>query len=142
VVTSLAIFNGVYPAITESSSSISSAASKMSDRIESRVSIIQVGNNGAIVEAWLKNIGINEITNIEQTDLFFGSTENFGRITYASGPDLPYWEYQIEGGNAGWTQAVTINITIHLTEPLIPGKYVLKAVIPNGISDQTTFSVK
>jgi hypothetical protein len=142
VVTSLAIFNGVYPAITESSSSISSATAKMSDRIESRVSIIQVGNNGATVEAWLKNVGTNEITNIEQTDIFFGTTETFYRVAYGSGPDLPYWDYQIEGGNARWTQAITIKATIHLTEPLSTGKYLLKAVIPNGINDQTTFSVK
>ena len=142
MVTSLAIFNGVYPSITASSSSISSATAKMSDRIESRVSIIQVGNNGATIEAWLKNIGINEITNINQTDIFFGSPDSFYRVDYGSGPDLPYWEYQIEGGNARWTQAVTIKVTIHLTEPLSAGKHILKAVIPNGINDETTFSVE
>jgi hypothetical protein len=142
VVTSLAIFNGVYPSISASSSSISSATAKMSDRIESRVSIIQVGNNGATIEAWLKNIGINEITNIDQTDIFFGTPDSFYRVDYSSGPDLPYWEYQIEGENTRWTQAATIKVTIHLTGALTPGKYILKAVIPNGINDETTFSVE
>jgi hypothetical protein len=142
VVTSLAIFNGVYPSIAASSSSITSATAKMSDRIESRVSIIQVGNSGSTVEAWLKNIGINEITNIDQTDIFFGSPDSFYRVDYSSGPDLPYWEYRIEGGNQRWTQAVTIKVTIHLTEPLSAGKYILKAVIPNGINDETSFSVE
>jgi hypothetical protein len=142
VVTSLAIFNGVYPSITASSSSITSATAKMSDRIESRVSIIQVGNNGAEVEAWMKNIGINEITNIDQTDIFFGSPGDFYRVDYGSGPETPWWDYRIEGGNAGWTQAVTIKVTIHLTDTLVPGKYILKAVIPNGINDETTFSVE
>jgi hypothetical protein len=142
VVTSLAIFNGVYPSISASSSSISSATAKVSDRIESRIVIIQAGNNGATVEAWLKNIGTIEITNINQTDIFFGSVSSFNRIDYGTGPDLPYWEYQIEGGSSGWTQAATIKVTIHFTEPPAPGNYILKAVIPNGINDETTFSVE
>lgn len=139
VIASLAIFNGVYPSITESAGSIRSATAKVSDRIESRIDIIQVGDNGATVEVWIKNIGISEITNIDHTDIFFGSSDDFQRIDYG-GPSLPYWEYQLEGSNPKWGQAVTLKVTIHLTEPLTTGSYLVKVVIPNGISDQTTYN--
>ncbi len=141
VVASLAIFNGLYPAITRSSGAITSATTKMSNRIESRIEIIQVGDNGTNVEVWVKNIGTVDIDSIERVDIFFGLEGDFYRVDYG-GPALPYWEYQLEGSNSQWKPAVTLKITIYPSPALSSGTYVLKAVIPNGISDETTYGVE
>lgn len=141
VVASLAVFNGLYPAITRSSSAITSATTAVSDRIESRIEIIQVTDNSSVVQVWVKNVGSSDIPSIERSDIFFGPTSNFSRVTYG-GETPSYWDYQLEGSQSDWSQAVTLRITIHMSSPLTADTYLLKVVIPNGISDQTTFSVE
>ena len=141
MVASLAIFNGFYPAITNSSSAISTSTNKVSDRLESRIEIIQVGDNGTDVFVWVKNIGASEIQSISYTDVFFGPTDDFYRAIYNSGTN-PSWDYELEGGNSQWTTAVTNKITIHPAAPLTPGTYMVKIVIPNGISDEIQYTVE
>lgn len=136
----MALFNGIYPAITQSSSAIRSAASKISDRIESRIEIIQVTDNSTVVYLWVKNVGTSRIVDISRSDIFFGLEDDFGRITYGGGTP-PYWDYQIEGGHSQWQQAVTVKVTLNPVSALTSGNYIVKMVIPNGISDQTIFSV-
>jgi flagellar protein FlaG len=140
VIVSLAIFNGLYPAIQKSSSSINSATSKVSDRIESRIEIIQVGDSGAEIYVWVKNVGTSYIDAIDRSDLFYGPDGNFSRITWG-GAGTPRWSYAFEGGYTRWEPAVTCKITITLAAPPAIGTYILKVVIPNGIFDNTTFSV-
>ena len=141
VVSSLAIFNGVYPAIAQSSSSIRQATATASDRIESRIAIIQVGHNNTAANVWIKNIGTTEILDVPKVDIFFGPVDNFYRVTYG-GQSEPYWEYSIEGGDTAWRQATTLHVTIHPQAALSAGTYVFKVVLPNGISDETTFGVE
>lgn len=124
----------------QSGSSITSATSKVSDRIESRIEIIQVGDNVTAVDIWIKNVGTSRIDSVEQSDIFFGPEDNFARVDYG-GPATPYWDYQLEGGNTEWKQAVTCKMTVHLASPPSAGTYLAKVVIPNGIYDSTTFSV-
>lgn len=140
VVASMAILNGVYPAITRSSGAITSATTKVSDRIESRIEIIEVADNSTVMNLWVKNVGTSDIGSIERSDIFFGSEDNFDRITYDGGTP-PYWDYQIEGGYSQWTPTVTLKVSIYLESSLSPDTYMVKMVIPNGISDETTFSV-
>ena len=137
---SLAIFNGLYPAINQSSSAITSATTKVSDRIESRIDIIQVADNTTAADVWVKNVGTSDIDSIERSDVFFGLTDNFNRIDYG-GPATPYWSYQLEGDNTDWKPTVTLKITIYPTSSLSDGTYMVKVIIPNGISDETTFGV-
>jgi flagellar protein FlaG len=143
VVAAFAIFNGIYPAVQRSSEAISSAADTMNERIKSQIEIIQVGESGTTVDAWVKNVGSSEIATIENTDVFFGPVGNFARI--ANGDEstpLPYWTYQLEGSNTQWGQTVTNRITIHLASSPLPGTYLLKIIIPNGVYDETTFGVE
>jgi len=143
VMASFAIFNGVYPAVERSSQAISSAADTVNDRIKSQVEIIQVSDTDTTVDAWIKNIGSSDIGTIENSDVFFGPEGDFARIGYGNeGSPLPYWNYQLEGGFSRWTQTATNKITIHLAAAPAPGTYLLKVIIPNGISDEITFSVE
>lgn len=143
VVASLALINGLYPAITQSTGAISGAAIKVSDRIKTDIEIIQVVNDGTEVYAWVKNVGTTIIVGIERSDVFYGLVNNFDRAPYgSSGPPYPYWDYQLEGNNSKWKTAVTLKITIHLDSGPPAGDYMLKIVIPNGISDETTFGIE
>lgn len=134
------MFNGIYPAINQSSTAINNATGKVSDRIESRIEIIQTGVSGTNVYVWVKNVGTSNIDGVERSDIFYGPQDNFSRITYG-GAGTPRWSYQLEGGYSRWEQAVTCKITITLASAPTTGTYILKVVIPNGIFDNTTFSV-
>ena len=140
IVASLAVFNGIYPAVTQSSGAISDASNKLSDQIESRIAVIQVSSNGVLVEAWVKNVGTVSIMDVVNSDIFMSPQGSYERIPYGD-TTPPYWEYQIEGSGTIWGQAGTIKISVHLSAPLTPGVYTFKMVIPNGISDEDTFSV-
>ena len=140
VVTSLAIFNGVYPAITRSGGAVGNATGQVTDRIESRVDIIQVGTNSTEVEAWVKNIGTTRIGSIAQSDVFYGPEGNFARIPYGSGSPT-YWDYVLEGGETEWGPTDTLRVTFHLSSPITTGTYIFKLVLPNGVIDSTTFGV-
>jgi archaellum component FlaG (FlaF/FlaG flagellin family) len=142
VVASLAIFNGLYPAISRSSGAVSSAADKINNRIQSQVEIIHVSDNGANVNFWVKNVGASYIAPIDQSDIFFGIQGDFERVPYGSdGAPYPYWDYQLEGGASDWRPEATLKVTIHLESSPSADTYLIKMVIHNGVSDQTTFSV-
>ncbi len=132
----------MYPAITRSGGAITSAAVKVSDRIESRIEIIHVSDNATAVDFWVKNVGVSYIAPIERSDIFFGLQDDFGRVDYGdAGPPFPYWDYHLEGDNSEWGPEVTLNVTIHPASPPSAGTYMIKMVIHNGIYDQTTFGV-
>ncbi len=140
VISSLAVFNGFYPAITTSTNAISNTSVKVSDRIESRIEIIQVGNNGNDILIWVKNIGTSEVVAVDYTDVFFGPTDDFYRVSYNSGV-APWWEYELEGGKSRWTTSVTAKLTLHPAEALSAGTYLIKVVLPNGIYDELFYTV-
>jgi hypothetical protein len=143
IVASFAVFNSIYPAVERSSQAVSTAADIVNDRMTSRIEIIQVGDNGTVLNAWVKNVGSSKILGIEGSDVFFGPDGNIARITYGNEESaLPYWSYQFEGNNTLWAQAVTNRISIHLPDTPAPGVYLLKIVLPNGIFDETTFSLE
>jgi flagellar protein FlaG len=141
VVATLAIFNGLYPALTQSQGAISSAADQASDRMQSRIKIIQAGSSGTQVSVWVKNIGLTTVSNIQQSDFFLSAGTNLlTRVTY-NGTEAPSWSYTIPQGETDWSQTVTIGVTITLSAPLSPGTYSVTMVIPNGVSDEVTFGV-
>lgn len=140
VVASLAVFNGIYPAIVRSSSSVTSASATVSARIETRIDIIQVSDNSTLVDFWVKNTGSVRIISIDRSDIFYGAETDFTRITYGGGSP-PYWDYILEGSATEWAQTVTLRGTIHLQSPITAGTYLLKMVTANGINDQVTFGV-
>jgi flagellar protein FlaG len=142
VICSLAIFNGLYPVISESSGTIASISDKVNDRIKSDIEIIQAGDSGTTITAWVKNVGTTEISTIENSDILFGLQSSIARIPHGDGGSSPpYWEYEIEGDGTIWEPTVTIKLTIHLESTPSSGTYKLKVVIPNGIYDDITFGV-
>jgi archaeal flagellar protein FlaG len=140
VVASFAILNGVMPALERSSSAISSATNQVGDQIRSQIEIINVSSSGSTVQLWVKNVGTSDIGSVEYSDVFISHDGNINRIAHgSSGTVLPYWTYQLGGNSTVWGRTVTNEISINLAAPLAPGLYQVKVVIPNGISDETTF---
>lgn len=143
MVASLAIFNGVYPAITQSSGVITSATDKVNDRIKSQIEIIQVNDNETTVDVWVKNVGSSYIDVIERCDIFFGPQGNLIRVNYGEeGTPLPYWNYQLEGNASEWGPQSTIKATINLDATLTAGLHLFKMVLPNGVANSITFGVE
>lgn len=102
VVAAAAVVNAVYPAVTQGSSSLTSATNRISTRMESKVTVIhatgELNASGNWVDtnsdgdfdifAWVKNVGTARIDNVTESDLFVGQTGDFQRVphqTYAGG---------------------------------------------------------
>jgi len=139
IVATIAMFNGVMPAISQSQGTISNAAAAASDRIGSRVEIIQVSLHQNQVELWVKNIGTVSIPEIQLSNVFLGSGSTQALVNYG-GTATPYWGYQIIGSDTVWNEMDTIQVSVTLATPLAPGSYSVEFVTPNGVNDQVTFS--
>lgn len=157
VVCVIMVINAVYPAVTSSSSSMSSATSIMNERIKSQIEIVHaagelLGNgtwqdtnsNGNFdVFVWVKNVGTETIDDPASCDVFLlGNSTVWSWIPYtdyASG-GYPQWTYNIENGTE-WTKSTTVKIDIEYAANLTSGEYEVKVLIPNGVSDDYYFSM-
>jgi hypothetical protein len=139
VTTTLAIMTGIMPAVNKGQSAIVNAANKASERIESRIQIIQANATGSEVHAWVKNTGTTTILDIPHSDIFLGSEDTYVCIA-CGGSTLPYWSYSLLGGATEWRTADTLAITVYLSEPIASSTYTFKMVLPSGVSAETTFS--
>lgn len=144
VVSMVFVFNSVYPMVNRSSQAMVSMADKIDDRMQSRVSIVHTANSAdrKSVYLWVKNVGSARIVAIGESDLFFGTEDNFERIPYVddAGGSYPSWQYSLENGSQ-WLSSVTLKITITYQTDPGAGTYFMKMVIPNGISDEYYFSM-
>ncbi len=156
IVTVVMVINAVYPAVGSSASAVSSASAKAADMVKSQINIIhatgELDSNGAWQDTnsdgkfnvflWVKNTGTVTIDDMQSGDVFIGSAGNWTRVSnvnFAQG-SLPSWDYVVENGSQ-WSQAATIEITLSYSNPLPPGQYRIKVIIPNGVSDEIDFSM-
>ena len=138
------VFNSVYPMVNRSSAAMVSMAEKVDDRMKSRVNIVHASNtaNRTSVYLWVKNVGTTRITNVEESDLFFGQEDDFSRVPYVddAGASYPRWAYAIEN-DTEWASGATVKITITYSSDPGADTYFSKVIIPNGISDEYFFSM-
>ena len=159
VISVVIVINVVYPAITSSSGSISSASSRMGDRIRSQIQIIhatgELDSVGSFSDTdsdsnfdifiWVKNVGSETIDSIYSSDVFIANTDNvwswIPHTDYAAGAN-PQWTYTLENGSAKWKKATTAKIEVNYgNSTQSSGEYSVKVLIPNGISDDYFFSM-
>jgi len=144
VVCMIFLFNSVYPMINRSSQAMTSMAETVDERMKSRINIVHAANNSGRTEVylWVKNVGTQLITRIEESDLFFGQQDNFNRIPYTAdaGGLKPSWDYQLVNDDK-WGTSATIKITITYDSDPGTGTYFAKFIIPNGIADDFYFSM-
>jgi hypothetical protein len=156
VIVSVMVYNTVYPAAVEGSTSLRNMRARMDDRIQSQITVVhavgEIDQNGSwqdtngdgdfSVIIWSKNIGASRISAINQVDLFFGPDGNFSRIAHLdeSGGSYPYWEWEVENGS-NWDPTSTLKLTLHYSSPLPRGRYFIKLVLPNGVTTEYFFSL-
>ncbi|MAU02005.1 MAG: hypothetical protein CL608_33130 [Anaerolineaceae bacterium] len=155
MITAVLLFNAVYPAVIDSSDAMISMAGRADQRLKSQVEIIhatgeldsdgwwQDSNSDGDFDMliWVKNVGSTRIVPIEGSDVFFGPEGDFVRIPHQSeSTGYPYWTAVIENA-ADWSPTATAKIIIHFGAALAPGRYFVKVIIPNGVSDEYTFSL-
>jgi len=142
VVSAVLLYNAVYPAIIQSSDALTGRQRRIDERLSSQIEIIHAVPWGVsdvkTVYVWVKNVGSSRVAAIESCDVFFGPEGNFSRIPYSAGD--PHWTYQVEN-DTRWNPTVTLKITIdYAGETLTGGRYFVKVVLPNGVSDEYYFS--
>ena len=138
------VFNSVYPMINRSSQAMVSMADTIDERMKSRINIVHAANsaNRSSVYLWVKNVGSSRIVAIEESDVFFGQSDNFSRIAYVddAGGGYPRWQYTLEN-DTEWKTGATLKITITYDTDPGAATYSAKIIIPNGISDEYFFSM-
>lgn len=156
IVAAILAISAINPTIQQANSSLVMAADKMNNKIQSQIEIIHAtgeldsggvwqdsdGDGNFDVYIWIKNVGSARILDENQSDLFFGKIGNIQRIpniTYATST-YPHWSRTYETGTE-WGQTNTIKISIDYSSPQSQGTYYMKFLIPNGISDEYTFSM-
>jgi len=150
IITSVMVFNAVFPAVLRSRDTLVTMRGRMDERLKSQIAIIHASgelegsgawqdtnNDGNFdIFLWVKNVGAVRIAAVERVDLFFGPEGNFARIpaqVEAAG-SYPNWEWQVEN-DVYWNPTATVKITIHFSSILPSERYFLKVVLPNGITD-------
>lgn len=158
VVCVVIVLNAVYPAITSSSGSISSASARVNERMRSQIEIIhatgELDSGGSFsdtdsdgnfdVFVWVKNVGSETIDSINYTDVFIAGNQTvWAWIPYTDDAvgAYPQWSYNLENGTV-WSKATTLKIEINYSSsPLSSGEYDVKVLIPNGVADDYYFSM-
>ena len=144
VVCMIFVFNSVYPMINRSSQAMVSMSETIDERMKSRINTVHAANsaNRTSIYIWVKNVGTQRITAINESDLFFGQSDNFSRIPYTSdaGGSYPQWDYELEN-DTEWQTSATLKITVTYSSDPGAGTYYAKYIIPNGISDEYYFSM-
>ena len=150
VVCAVVLYQAVYPAVIRGSSAIVVAEDRVGERMRSQVEIIHASgelnglgswqdtnSNGLFdVFIWAKNLGELRIDAIESCDLFLGPEGDFERIPdqAEAGGAYPYWTWELEKGDY-WDPTCTLKISVHSSTILTSGRYYIKLVLPNGVSD-------
>jgi hypothetical protein len=144
IVCMIFVFNSVYPMINRSSQAMTSMADTVDERMKSRINIVHAANSADRTEVyiWIKNVGDQRISGIQESDLFFGPEDDFDRVPYTSdaGGVSPSWDYALEN-DTEWMTSATVKITVTYSSPPAAGTYFVKFIIPNGIADDFYFSM-
>ncbi len=156
VVCTALVFNAVYPAVLRSRDAMISMKVRVDERLRGQIDVVHatgeldssglwqdINRDGDFdVFVWVKNVGSLRIVAVNRSDVFFGPEGNFSRIPHKdeAGGSYPYWEWKVEN-DSEWDPTATLKITIHFSSVLSQGRYFLKVVIPNGLSDEYHFSM-
>ena len=146
VVAAIALINAVIPAVSDSSSALTAANASAADRIRTDIEIVHVASDAGVASedqilVWVKNIGPKKIPLIEASDIFLTTPTTIKRLSHGSGSGAEYWDYVVENGT-DWTQAVTVKMTLHLTDDSVTsGSYTVSVAVYNSVSAAKDFSV-
>ena len=162
VVAAIAVMNAVFPAVSRSSSALTTASSTVDERIRTNVSVVQsvgeLDSGGSFVDTnsnslfdffvWIKNVGDVTVPSVAEADVFFGEPGSIARIpnTADSPSTYPNWTFVVEGGG-DWEVSSTIRLEIRFDDGCPgacskpQGTYFVSLVTPNGVVTESFFSM-
>ena len=129
VISAIAIMNAILPAVSRSTNAVTTASNTVDERIKTDISVIHAvgeltatsspswvdtnSNSRFDFFIWVKNVGDRTVDLISETDVFFGPSDNFSRISYVddAGGSYPRWSYILEN-DTEWLTSATLKITI------------------------------
>jgi len=139
VVSAVFVFNAIYPAVVQSGDAMTAMERRIDERLKSQIEIIHATGDGSNALVWVKNIGSSSIGAVERCDVFFGPESDFSRIPHEDeAAGTPYWEGEV-ANDTDWKPTATLQITITYGS-VLSGRYFVKVVTPNGLSDECYFS--
>jgi len=106
-----------------------------------KIKIIYATNStNAKVNTWIKNIGVNPVSQLDLVDVYFGKLGTAQRIPYNTGVLLPTWNYS--SMPSVWQAKGTVQINVYDNANLQKNAtYSIKVTTPNGVSDDHIFSI-
>ena len=161
ILSAVAVFNAIYPAVTRSTGAVSAASARVENRLKTDIEVIHAvaeldsggsfqdtnGNGKFDFIVWVKNVGDTEIDAEAESDVFLGPPGSFTRIPHESDVEstvFPRWSFSVENGTL-WGPRATLRITVTYDSPPdappAAGNYDVKVIISNGISDEIFFSI-
>jgi archaellum component FlaF (FlaF/FlaG flagellin family) len=148
VICATMLIAAIYPAMNRASSSVTATTDQLGDRIETSIEIIEKAKDSSDSSkcyVWVKNIGSSRIAKIDTSDIFFGETGAFQRLTYSDPLSGKSWNYDIMGGDGDdrWDPKETLRITIENVDTINAGEgheYFVKLTLYNGESAEGVFS--
>ena len=144
VAAALMVITTLGPSINASSSAVMESSKEGANRIKTNVEIIAVtvDTPGTLVEAWVKNVGMANISPIDKSDVFVITPgTKFVAATYDVGAGPDTWK-QGTPVLTTWNRGDTLHIEITLSagNALGTGDHVLRVSTRNGIISDMTFS--
>ena len=121
-------------------SAFKSASQNALNKMKTSIDIIYLTVNGSYFVAYVKNVGQKEISasELNMTDVYLGNDTTLKLYIYGeSGTDI--WNYTETVSDGVWEPGETIVMKIYNSTAL-EGPYYIKVVLPNGVSDEDTFT--
>ncbi len=130
VMSQVGVFQSAFTASTQNQKDITLTMIKV---------VYATNSSSTQINVWVKNIGVNDITNPTSVDVYFGKLGALRNIPYNTAGPTPYWSYS--SVFASWQAKNTAQIIINSDTNLQKGvTYQVRITTPNGVSDDYLFS--
>ena len=143
-VTAVAIvISTVIPSIQKSSQLVVRNNQEIAERIGTDIKIIAVASHGdgQLIEAWVKNIGIQPVDSLSRSDVFVITPgQRFRRLEYDESLSNGTWHEVPIGAQLNRSQTIQLKLLLPLENSLDDGIHLLKIGTPNGIVSEKAFS--
>jgi len=135
VMSQVGVFESTFTATTEG----------QKDMMLTKVKIVYATNTtDNNVSIWVKNIGINPITDVDKLDVYYGEIDQVINMVYVEGC-LPTclddrWDYDLKPAPV-WQIMDTFSLNITDDDLLKDVTYVVSVTTSNGVTDEHIFSL-
>ena len=139
------LISAIFPAIYRTADTFGSVSHEADVQMRTDIKIVNYYADSTNAKIWLKNLGTYRIgtAEIDDSDIFFGQSGNFGRLQLYNG-ETRYYDIE-ELDNGFWDQGETLTITIPesvLSEywPSTGDEAYFAIVLPNGVRRSVEFT--